>query len=262
MITLPPTVITPAIPTIVVTDVDGPPPSGINDNCPDQMYRAMTCGRGLLWSQWSGRFSPSRCGSEIGSRDGIYLQDQPGDDIEEFAEVANEDNENCFELHNGITLNAPEKFEVATSEKFKPILPELKELEWWEIEGGDDETGSGDEDSEDSSEGDSESESDSEFDEDKDEDLESDSEGDDYEYANDSNDDDSGEDSDLGESEDSENILALGSPISGLGALMPPPHQKPNSNIHTYTKDAEFVDRDVQDIKEGFLLPLPLPRPN
>lgn len=232
------------IPTIVVTDVDGPPASGNNDNCPDQMYRAMTCGRGLLWSQWSGRFSPSRCGSESGSRDGIHLQDKPGNDIEEFAEVDNEDNENYFKLHNDITPNAPEGFE-ATSEELKPILQEPKELEWWEIEGGDDETGSGDEDSEDSLEDDS----DSEFDEDKDEDWESDSEDGDYEYADDSNDDDSGEDSDLAESEDSENILALGNPALGLGAFMPPPHQKPNSNIHGYTKDAEFVDRVAQDIR-------------
>lgn len=260
MITLPPTIITPVIPTIVVTDIDGPPPSGINDNCPDQMYRAMTCGRGLLWSQWSGRFSPSRCGSEARSRDGVYLQDQPGDDVEEFVELDNEDIENCFKLRNGITLNAPGKFEVATSTsgKLKPIPQEPKELEWWEIEGDDDETGSGDEDSEDSLEDDSESESDSEFDEDQ----EFDSEHGNYEYAGGSNDDDSGEDSDLGESEDSENILAPANLASGLGALIPPPHQKPNSNIHAHAKDTEFVDRDAQDIKEGFLLPLPLPRPN
>lgn len=223
---------TPVIPIIIVTDVDGPLYSGVNDSCNDRLHRSKTCGAGLLWSQWRGKFSPSRPESEFGSGGGVYLEDQAEEDVEQ----AGDDNEDYFEDHNDITPVARCRFEVPnfTSEQLKPIIPELKELEWWEIEGGDD--GSDDEDSGD----DEDDESDSEFDEDQ----ESDYEAGDDEHEDDSNDDDSGEDSDLGESEDNNTILGITNP-----ALFP----KPNSftTIHTYAKGVGLVNRDAQDIEES-----------
>lgn len=203
------------------------------------MYRAMTCGKGLLWSQWRGKFSPSQCRSRIEAGDEIYIEDDEG-----CVEEAEVDSEDYFEDYKGITTNASGKVGVATlaSEEPKSIIQEVKELEWWEIEEGDDETRSSD-----GSEDESEDESDSDFDEDFDEDDEdrafSDSEDGDDEYADDSDDDDSGEDSDLGESEDNETILAIGNPPVGVA---PSPPQKPNSNtaIHAYTKN---FDRNTQD---------------
>lgn len=248
MITRPPTlVITPVIPIIIVTDVDGPLHSGINDSCNDRLHRSKTCGVGLLWSQWRGKFSPSRPESEFGSGGGIYLEDQLEEDIQE----AGDDNEDYFKGHDDITPSARHQLEVAnfTSEELKLIIPEPKELEWWEIEGSDD--GSCDEDSGDSEDDDS----DSEFDEDEDEDQESDYENrdDEHEHEDDSDDDDSGEDSDLGESEDNNTILGIATPPSGPGALVPYPYQKPNSSttIHTYAKGVGLVNRGAQDIEEG-----------
>ncbi|KAL0635838.1 hypothetical protein Q9L58_005179 [Maublancomyces gigas] len=190
-------------------------------------------------------FSPSRPESEFGSGGGVYLEDQPEEDIEE----AGDDNEDYFEGYDGIIPSARHQLEVAnfTSEKLKLIIPEPKELEWWEIEGGDD--GSCDEGSED----DEDDESDSEFDEDEDEDQESDYENGDDEREDDSDDDDSGEDSDLGESEDNNTILGIANPPSGPGALVPYPYQKPNSStiIHTYAKGVGLVNLDAQDIEKG-----------
>lgn len=236
---------TPVIPIIIVTDVDGPLHSGVNDSCNDRLHRSRTCGAGFLWSQWRGKFSPSRPESEFGSGGGVYLEDQPEEDIEE----AGDDNEDYFEGYDSIIPSARHQLEVAnfTSEKLKLIIPEPKELEWWEIEGGDD--GSCDEGSED----DEDDESDSEFDEDEDEDQESDYENGDDEREDDSDDDDSGEDSDLGESEDNNTILGIANPPSGPGALVPYPYQKPNSStiIHTYAKGVGLVNLDAQDIEKG-----------
>lgn len=242
---------TPVIPTIVVTDVDGPLPSGINDSCHDRLYRSETCGLGLLWSQWRGKFSPSRCGSEFGSGNGVYLEDLPEEDIEGEAE---DDSEDCFKGHDSITLDAREQFRVTipTSEEPRPIKQESKELEWWEIEGGDD--GSGDDDSEDESDSESDEYEDEDEDEDN-EDQESDYEDEDDENEDDSNDDDSGEDSDLGESESNKTILALGNPPLNPGALVPYPYQKPGSTTtHANTEDVGLFDRDTQDTEGSYEL--------
>lgn len=249
VITVSPAIILPpGIPTVVVTDVDGPMPNGTGHSLKDEAYRAMSSGEGLLWSGWSGRFSLNRCRCGIECGDAVYFEDQ------EDEEVGVEDYTEDY-FREGINQDIEGRSDISTCilEKPRMIAQEPKELEWWEIE-GDDENGSINDESGSDLEDDDDDSDDNE-DEDEDEDQEfSDSEDGDDEHEDDSDGDDSGEDSDIGEEpEDSDVFLALSNHLSDLGTSVPSPSQTKSHSptiTYSYTKGAEPHEQDSKNIEE------------
>lgn len=218
-----------SVPTIVVTDVDGPQLGGSYD-LQAENFKAMKFGQGLLWREWRGKFSPpGQHGGEVESGDEMYFEDQPNAGMEEVGK----DFTRYIKAQGSGCQNVDQQIEAVTlvfEEGPRPTIQETKE--WWEMGSDEEDDGIGEDSDSDDEEDDSGSDEES-----------SGSEDGDDEHENDF-DDDSGEDSDL----DEESEVTTSNPLDPETPV-PSPHQTKSILLATFQVHTEEVGAFGQGTK-------------